>query len=237
MSHPQSPLTPAERARVVIVIPALNEAGSIGAVLQRLPPGVAVFVVDNGSTDATAHLAVEAGATVISEPRRGYGRAVQAGIAAAAARFPADQALVILDADCADDPDLLPALVRPLLADEADFVLTDRTRDAEPGALLPHQRAGNRLATTLIRWQSGHRYADMGPFRALRLGALVDLGLRDPTFGWNVEMQLRAVQAGLRIREVRAPYRPRVGQSKISGTLRGSVAAGAKILWSVWRYR
>ena len=237
MSFLPPPLLPAELARVAIVIPALNEAASIGTVLRRLPPAAAVFVVDNGSTDATAALAEESGATVISEPRRGYGQAVQAGIAAAAARFPTDQALVILDADCADDPELLPALVRPLLVDEADFVLTDRTRDAEPGALMPHQRVGNRLATTLIHWQTGHRYADMGPFRALRLGALVDLGLRDPTYGWNVEMQMRAVQAGLRILEVRARYRPRIGQSKISGTLRGSLEAGAKILWSVWRYR
>jgi len=147
------------------------------------------------------------------------------------------QVIVILDADHADEPSLLGLLVDPILDGEADFVLSDRTTMAEPGALLPHQRYGNELAVRLIHGVTGHRYRDMGPFRALRADALEQLALEDRNYGWNVEMQMKAVQAGLSIREVPVPYRVRVGVSKISGTVRGTLGAGAKIIWSVWRYR
>lgn len=222
--------------RVAVVIPALNEAESLPAVLRDLPAVQRVVVVDNGSTDDTAAVARALGAEVVSEPRRGYGRAVQAGIAHLRADPP--DVLVILDADHADPPDRLPALLRPIAEDRADLVQSDRTRDAEPGALTFPQRFGNQLATFLIARVSGHAFRDMGPFRAIRWSALESLQMEDPTWGWNVEMQLKAVQSGLRIHEVPLPYRTRKkGQSKISGSLRGAARAGVRILWAVNRYR
>jgi len=238
-SRPATGVTPAPHAaawpQVGVIIPALNEEEALPGVLAELPPVAAVWVVDNGSTDRTAALARAAGATVISEPKKGYGNACQAGIRAALAA--GVQVVVILDGDHADRPSDLPLLVDPILRGEADFVLSDRTRGAQAGALLPHQRAGNALAVALIARSTGHRYADMGPFRAIRADHLAAMRLRDPNHGWNVEMQMRAAQAGLRIREIPLPYQPRVGTSKVSGTVKGSVLAGVRILRSVWRYR
>jgi glycosyltransferase involved in cell wall biosynthesis len=214
----------------------LDEAASLPAVLGDLPAVWRVVVADNGSTDGTPALARAGGAEVVHEPRRGYGSAVLAGIAHLAADPP--DVLVILDADHADHPELLPALVAPIAAGEADLVLGERTRTAEPGALAPQQRIGNWVATRLIRWVSGHRYRDMAPFRAIRWSSLLALEMRDPTWGWNVEMQLKAVRRGLRIREVPLPYRRRrAGRSKISGTVRGTIATGSRILWAVRHYR
>lgn len=220
--------------RVTVVIPALNESRSLPLVLQELPPVGRVIVVDNGSTDDTAEVARDAGAEVISEPRRGYGSACQAGIRAAISSPP--HVLVILDGDHSDYPEELPLLVDPILDDRADMVLGDRTRLALPGALLPHQRFGNHLATFLIHRITGHRYRDMGPFRAVRFSALMAMNMEDLNYGWNVEMQMKAVYRGLRVQEVAVRYRPRLGVSKISQTLQGSVAAGTKILYSTWRY-
>lgn len=225
---------PGRYGGVAVVIPALNEEQSLPLVLAALPPVGRVIVVDNGSTDRTAERAREAGAQVVHEPRRGYGTACQAGIAAAAAA--GAEILVILDADFSDHPEELPLLVDPVLEGRADMVLGDRTRLAERGALLPHQRFGNAFATFLIGRVTGHRYRDMGPFRAVRLQALLDLRMCDPNYGWNVEMQMKAVRAGLRVLEVPVRYRARVGESKISGTLRGSVQAGVKIVRAVRRY-
>lgn len=223
------------RPTTAVIIPALNEEEALPGVVQSLPEGVRVVVVDNGSTDGTARVAREAGATVVSEPERGYGRAVLAGIAHLQADPP--QVLVILDADHSDRPELLPRLVRPILDDEADLVLSDRSRTAAPGALTRPQRFGNRFATLLMWGVSGHRYADMGPFRAIRWTSLMRLHMEDPTWGWNVEMGLKAVHHGLRIREIPVPYGARrAGQSKISGDLRGAARAGVRILWAVGRY-
>jgi len=220
---------------VAVIIPALNEQDALPGVLRALPPTARRIVVDNGSTDATAEVARAAGATVVHEPRRGYGSAVQAGMRALRDRPPT--VLAILDADHADRPELLPHLVDPILDDRADFVLSDRTRTAAPGALTRTQRAGNRLATTLIWGATGHRYRDMGPFRAVRWSAAVAMDLRDPTWGWNVEMQIKAVRAGLRILEIPLPYGVRrAGRSKISGDLRGAARAGGRILWAVGHY-
>jgi len=221
---------------IAVVIPALNEAASLPAVFADLPPVQRVIVVDNGSTDATASVAEGHGADVVAAPKRGYGTAVLAGIAHLQAAPP--DVLVILDADHADPPEALHALVDPIARDEADLVLSDRTASAEPGALNFPQRFGNRLATTLIGWSSGHKYADMGPFRAIRWTSLQQLGMEDPTWGWNVEMQLKAVQRNLRILEVPLPYRARVrGRSKISGSLSGALRAGVRILYAFQKYR
>ncbi len=223
---------------VVVVIPALNEAPSIAGVLRAIPRVGRVIVVDNGSTDGTGDIARAEGATVVRETRRGYGQACQTGIALAFEKSdPIPEVIVILDADQADDPRLIGRLVDPILRNDADFVLSDRTDSADPGALLSHQRYGNALAVRLMEWSTGHRFRDMGPFRAMRASAMQSLNLIDTNYGWNVEMQMKSVRAGLRIVEVPMPYRPRVGVSKISGTVRGTVRAGNKIIWSVWRYR
>lgn len=221
-------------ARVAVVIPALDEERALPLTLAELPPVGHRIVVDNGSRDATAARAREAGAVVVSEPRRGYGRACQAGIAEAHRRGAA--IIVFLDADHSDHPAELPLLVEPILRGEADLVLGDRTARAARGALLPQQRVGNAVASFLIERTTGHRFRDLGPFRAIRAEALQALGMVDPTFGWNVEMQLKALRHGLRVQEVPVSYRPRVGDSKISGTVRGSLRAGARILWACRRY-
>ncbi len=222
--------------RVAVVIPALDEEESLPLVLRDLPPVWKVVVCDNGSRDRTADVARAAGAHVVHAPRRGYGSAVLAGIAHLRADPP--DILVILDADHADHGELLDRLVDPLVDGVKDLVIADRSRTALPGALTLQQIAGNRLATSLMAMVSGHRYADMGPFRAIRWSSLESLGMEDPTWGWNVEMQLKAVRRGLRIAEIPLPYRPRAfGRSKISGSVRGTLRAGARILWAVRRYR
>jgi len=225
-------------AAVSVVIPALDEEASIGAVLADLPAALVreVVVVDNGSTDATAARAREAGARVVAEPRRGYGQACLTGLAALR---PCD-VVAFLDADHSDHPDELPAVVAPILAGRADLVIGSRALGrAEPGALLPQQRFGNWLATRLIRLLWGARCTDLGPFRAISREALERLGMRDRDFGWTVEMQVRAIQEGLRVVEVPVSYRRRVGVSKIAGTVGGTLRAGVKILWTIaalrWR--
>ncbi len=191
--------------------------------------------MDNGSTDETARVAREEGAELVSQPVRGYGSACLAGFAHLAAEPP--EIVVVMDGDNSDFAADLPALTGPIERDEADMVLGERVSLGERGSLLLNQRLGNRLATTLIAFHTGHRYRDMGPFRALRWSSLARLDMSDPAYGWNVEMQMKAVHAGLRIREVPVRYRTRIGQSKISGTLSGTLKAGIGILRATWRYR
>lgn len=220
-------------AKVVCVIPALNEADAIGKVIADIPAWVdQVIVADNGSEDGTDEVAREAGATVVRENERGYGAACLAGIAAA------DDATVIafLDGDYSDFPADLGDLVDPIVEGRGDFVLGSRTMgEREAGSLTPQQRFGNWLATTLIRLIWGHRYTDLGPFRALSRAALERLHMADRNYGWTVEMQIKAVEQGLRIIEVPARYRVRIGVSKVSGTLTGSIKAGYKILLIIGR--
>ena len=221
----------------VLIIPALNEAPAIGLALERVPRGLykQIIVADNGSTDRTAEIARQAGATVVSEPHRGYGSAC---LRALANLPPQADTVVFMDADSSDDPSEAASLLEPILNGRADFVLGSRTLGkAEKGSLQPHQRFGNELATFLIRALFGHRYTDLGPFRAIRLEALQKLDMQDRNYGWTIEMQIKAVQHKLRIEEIPVSYRNRIGVSKVSGNLKASVMAGIKILWTVFRYR
>lgn len=227
--------------RVGVLIPAYNEAQSIALVLAEIPLGLVqeVVVVDNASTDPTADVARAAGATVVPEPRPGYGSACLAGLAYYAAQ-PAGQTpeiLVFLDGDHSDYPEQLPELLAPLLAGQADLVIGSRALgEREKGSLLPQQRFGNWLATRLLRLRYGSTHTDLGPFRAIRAEALARLGMADTTYGWTVEMQVKAARLGLRVVEVPVRYRRRIGTSKISGTIRGTLGAGYKILWTIFKY-
>ena len=206
--------------------------------LAQLPrAGVrTVVVVDNGSRDGTAAVARAAGATVVHEPRRGYGAACLAGLAYLRAHPPG--VVVFLDADLSDDPAQLPEVLAPVLEGRADLVVGSRVlgRPA-PGSLTLAQVLGNRLAVALLALLFGAHYTDLGPFRAIRWAALERLGMRDRGYGWTVEMQARAARAGLRALEVPVRYRRRLGRSKISGTVRGVVGAGTKILFTIARVR
>lgn len=225
-----------------IVMPCLDEARALPAVIAGVragpEPDARIVVADNGSTDGSADVARALGCAVVTEPSRGYGAAVLAGLAHLSALPPDAQPdiVVIMDADHSCDAADLPALLDPIRQGRADFVLGERLSRGERGALTPPQRAGNTLATALIAARTGHRYADMGPFRAIRWSALRALGMEDRTWGWNVEMQLKALRAGLRVLEVPVACRPRIGQSKISGTVRGVARAGVRILYACWRY-
>ena len=240
---PQSVESPLDLSDVAVIIPALNEEASLPLVLGDLPRVGRVIVVDNGSTDATARVAAEGGALVVGEPQRGYGAACLRGIAALSAdgsRPP--RVVVFLDGDYSDHPDLLSELVTPILTGAADFVLGSRLLGKrEPGAMPPQSLFGNRLACFLMRHLFGGRYTDLGPFRAIEYEALLGLGMVDRDFGWTVEMQIKALRAGLRTLEVPVPYRRRIGRSKISGTLTGTLKAGWKILSVIgkhgWRGR
>lgn len=219
-----------------MIIPALDEEQSIAAVVRAcLATGLPdeVIVVDNGSADGTFEQAQEAGARVVTTAR-GYGRACAAGVAAADLRT---EILVFLDGDGSDCPELMERLVRPIAQDEADFVIGSRTRGVrEPGSMNFQQVFAGRFAGWLLRFLYGVRYSDMCPFRAIRRRALERLGMREQTFGWNLEMQMRAARAGLRVLEVPVNHRCRTGgESKVSGNLRGTVLAGARIVATLLR--
>lgn len=240
--------------QTVVIIPARNEEASIGRVLDDIPPVACVIVINNGSSDDTAEIARRAGALVIDVPIAGYGRACRVGLHAVRrlkrkgfahhASFVAHvqsfgdiRYVAFLDGDYSDFPDQLPMLVAPIHRDEADFVLGSRlTGSRERGAMPPQAVFGNWLACTLIRWIWGHRFSDLGPFRVIRLDRLNQLDLKDKNFGWTVEMQIKAVRSRLRILEIPVHYRCRIGASKISGTLTGTVRAGYKILTTIAKY-
>ncbi len=222
------------QARIAVIIPALNEEQSIGRVLEAIPGELEAeaVVVDNGSTDRTAEIAEAYGARVVKEPRRGYGAACLAGLAA----LSEPEVVAFLDADFSDDPALLPELVRPILDDRADLVIGSRMRgEREPGALPPHSRFGNWLAGRILTLLYGQPTSDLGPFRAIRWSALKRLRMSDPGFGWTMEMQAKAARAGLRTVEIPVPYRRRIGKSKITGCVAASCKAGAVILWTAVR--
>ena len=214
--------------RIGVVIPALDEERAIGRVIADIPDWVdQIVVADNGSRDATADVAEAAGARVVREPERGYGAACQKGIAA----LSAVDVVVFLDGDYSDHPEEMAALVDPIVSGTADLVIGSRvTGQRARGALTPQQRFGNWLACRLIAALWRVRYTDLGPFRAIAAPALSALAMTDRNYGWTVEMQIKGAQKKLRILEVPVSYRPRIGVSKVSGTIKGTVLAGITIL-------
>ncbi len=218
-----------------MIIPVLNEEQSIASVVREIPRDRVheIIVVNNGSTDRTANIAANLGCMVVEEPQRGYGFACLKGIAS----LDDPDIVVFLDGDYSDYPSEMPLLLDPIEQNQADLVIGSRSlgkmeRNAHP----PHAQFGNWLATTIIRIFYGYSYSDLGPFRAIRYSSLQLLQMQDQTWGWTVEMQVKAIRKKLRILEVPVSYRKRIGKSKISGTLIGSVKAGAKIISSIVRY-
>jgi glycosyltransferase involved in cell wall biosynthesis len=222
---------------VDVIIPALNEEPALPRVLREIPRELVrrIIVADNGSTDRTADVARQEGAEVVYEPERGYGAACLKALAHLAADPP--DVVVFLDGDYSDHPDELPSLIDPIASGDADMVIGSRVRGLrERGALSPQQQVGNAIACRALRLLYGVRYTDLGPFRAIRWETLQALGMQDRNYGWTVEMQIKAAQRGIAYREVPVSYRQRIGVSKVSGTVRGSLSAGAKILWLLGRY-
>jgi glycosyltransferase involved in cell wall biosynthesis len=219
---------------IALVIPALDEELAIGPLLASIDRTLIrdVLVGDNGSRDATATVARERGAEVVDVPERGYG----AACAGALTRLADDVDVVLfMDADGSDDPAEIPAVLAPILRGDADLVIGSRVH-VERGALTPQQRFGNWLATRLIAAIYGHRYTDLGPFRAIRRDLLDRIAMRDRRYGWTVEMQVRALQLNARVTEVAVRYRRRVGKSKISGTVTGVIKAGWWIVYTIFKY-
>ena len=222
-------------SRISIIIPAYNEESSIGLVLDALPQEKIheIIVVDNGSTDATARVAQEHGARVVKEPKKGYGSACRKGID----ELDAPDIVVFIDGDFSDFPEEIVLLNGPIEAGEKDFVLGSRMIFPKSQlALLPQARYGNRLAILLIKLFFKYEFTDLGPFRAIRYSSLISLGMQDRDFGWTVEMQIKAVRNGLRIHEVPVNYRKRIGISKITGTISGTIRAGTKIIYTIFKY-
>ena len=218
---------------IKVVIPAQNEERAIGKVISEIPDWVSeVIVADNGSTDKTAEVATEHGATVVSIPEAGYGRACLGGIAAAGTY----DILVFLDGDASDYPEDMHLLVGPIRNGEADMVIGSRVLgELEKGSLTPQQRFGNSLACWLIKLIWKHKYTDLGPFRAISKEGFEKLNMEAPTFGWTIEMQIRALKQGLRCQDVPVRYRKRIGISKISGTVKGVILAGVYILGTIFK--
>lgn len=222
--------------RTAVVIPALNEERSIGIVVSSMINHVdTIVVVDNGSTDRTEDVARSAGARVVVQHKRGYGAACLRGIEELRSDPP--YIVLFMDGDASDDPEDARNVLQCVIDGRADFSLGSRVRGvAERGALTPQQRFGNWLATNLIALRWRVHYTDLGPLRALRWSTLQSLNMQDRTWGWTVEMQIKAARDGVRVLEIPVRYRKRIGQSKISGTLMGSIRAGIKILATIARY-
>jgi glycosyltransferase involved in cell wall biosynthesis len=223
---------------IVVIIPALNEEAAIGKVIADIPkpPVDHVIVGNNASTDDTIRVAEEAGAIVVTENRKGYGWACLKALERSEALHP--KIIVFLDGDYSDYPEEIPDLIAPILKDEVDMVIGSRALgEREKGSLTPQQVFGNWLATRMIRIFYGAKYTDLGPFRAIRKESLDLLKMADKTYGWTIEMQIKAVKQGLRFKEIPVRYKQRIGVSKVSGTVKGTVLAGIKIIFAVFKYR
>lgn len=223
--------------KIIVVIPACNEERSIGLVVTAIPrpPVNEIIVVNNNSTDRTAEVAYAAGADVVNESEAGYGAACHKGVSIAQRR--GAELIVFIDGDYSDYPEEIPTLIAPIVSGEVDMVIGSRILgQRERGALTPQQRFGGWLACKLMKLFFGARYTDLGPFRAITMAALERVNMQDRNYGWTVEMQIKAVRAGLRVKEIPVRYRKRIGKSKISGTVKGVVLAGYKIITTIFKY-
>ena len=230
-------MKPPAPPRIITIIPALNEQASIGRVIADLPEMISMVIVgNNGSTDRTADVAREHGALVVDQPERGYGAACLAALDEARKHEP--DIILFIDGDYSDDPTEASDVLQPILDGTADLVIGSRaTGESERGSLTPPQRFGNWLSTRLIRLFWGVRFTDLGPFRAVTWEALESLHMADRNFGWTVEMQIKAAKHRLRCTEIPVRYRYRIGVSKVSGTIKGSVMAGVIILKTIAKER
>lgn len=225
---------------ICVIIPAFNEENGVGQVIEEIPRDIVdeIIVVNNASTDDTERVAREAGATVLKEPIPGYGRACLKGIQYLQERGRPCDVVVFLDADYSDYPSEMRRLIHPIVLNDIDLVIGSRSLGTrEPGAMTPQQIFGNRLATFLLKRFYGVSFTDLGPFRAIRYSSLIALDMQDKTYGWTVEMQLKAAKMKMKCTEVPVGYRRRIGFSKISGTVKGTIMAGYKIIATIFKYR
>ena len=223
---------------IKVIIPAFNEADSIAAVIKEIPDSVSeIIVVNNNSTDRTVINAENAGATVLTEDRKGYGYACLKGMHYIGKQSNTPDIIVFIDGDYSDYPEELTKIVAPILKDDKDFVIGARVkRLREEGSMTPQQIFGNWLATFLMKLFFGATFTDLGPFRAIKYDKLLELQMEDKTYGWTVEMQLKALKKKLSYTEVPVRYKKRIGISKVSGTVKGSIFAGIKILGWIFKY-
>ena len=222
-----------------VIIPAFNEENAVGSVIQEIPKELVteIIVVNNASTDRTAEEAKRYGATVLHETKQGYGFACLKGMDYVSSLNENTDIIVFLDADYSDYPEEIGQLIAPIVDDSADLVIGSRALGKrQKGSMTPQQLFGNWLATSLLKLFYNANFTDLGPFRAIRYKSLQELGMVDTTYGWTVEMQLKAVKNNLRCVEVPVRYRVRVGKSKVSGTVKGTLLAGYKILWTIFKY-
>ena len=225
--------------KISVIIPAFNEENGVGEVLEEIPAGIVdeVIVVNNASTDNTELIARNKGATVLHEAIRGYGRACLKGIQYTKHVANQPDVIVFLDADHSDYPEEITQLIQPILDNKADLVIGSRALgNKERGSMTPQQVFGNWLATRLLKLFYNVTFTDLGPFRAIRFDKLLELDMQDKTYGWTVEMQLKAAKKGLKCVEIPVRYRKRIGVSKISGTVKGTLMAGYKILFTIFKY-
>jgi glycosyltransferase involved in cell wall biosynthesis len=224
---------------IKVIIPAFNEENGVGQVIQEIPKDIVneIVVVNNASTDQTEKIAREAGATVLREPVPGYGRACLKGMDYISKTEPHPDIVVFLDADHSDYPEEIRDLIKPLIRGEADLVIGSRALgQKQKGSMTPQQIFGNWLATRLLKLFYNVKFTDLGPFRAIRYTSLMELNMQDKTYGWTVEMQLKAAKKKMKCLEIPVRYRRRIGFSKISGTLKGTIMAGYKIISTIFKY-
>ncbi|WP_020526304.1 glycosyltransferase family 2 protein [Flexithrix dorotheae] len=228
--------------KVLVIIPAFNEEKSIGKVINDIPKDFVteIVVVNNASTDQTAEEASKAGATVLNENRQGYGFACLKGIeyAESVLAEKENSIIVFIDGDYSDFPQEMPDVVRPIVEEDYHMVIGSRALGKrESGSMTPQQIFGNWLATKLLKLYYNADFTDLGPFRAIRFDKLLEIDMKDQTYGWTVEMQVKAAKHKLRFCEVKVNYKKRIGVSKVSGTIKGTILAGYKILWTLFKYR
>lgn len=228
-----------DKLNIIVIIPAFNEENAVGKVVRDIPKEWVqeIIVVNNASTDETAKQAKKEGAVVLTENRKGYGYACLKGMAYVASLPQQPDIIVFLDADYSDHPEELPLLVKPIIDEEVDLVIGSRAMgNKERGSMTPQQLFGNWLATRLLKLLYGYTFTDLGPFRAVKYDALMKIAMQDKTYGWTVEMQIKAAKLKMKCAEVPVTYRKRIGVSKVSGTVKGTIMAGYKIITTLFKY-